>query len=138
VPIANKWWINVFGGTQRALLFTFIKKYALPPPLAVVTDRFIVQTARQCQQSVCGIDLKRGAGPARHDDVGQSRRRWRVTDDADRRLYTADDDAEGRVLEYVEHVERKRELDEVVTGRLVKWDVEDDAGTVLPVAGVDA
>jgi len=70
------------------------------------TYRFIVETAGKCQYSVRGVEAERGAGPARRDGVGQRRRGRSVPDDGDGRFDAADDDAEGRVLGYVEHVER--------------------------------
>jgi len=102
-----------------------------------VTNRFVVQSVCQREYSVCGIKAEHGAGPARPDGVSRPRRRCLVTDNGDERLDAADCDARQSVLYNVEHVERYGELDETVVIRLIKTDVEHDAGAMQAITGSD-
>jgi len=61
-----------------------------------------------------------------------------MTDDGDERLQATHCDAEWRVLDHVEHVQRLGELNQVdVEPRLDDGHVEVDAGIVLTVIGTD-
>ena len=109
---------------------------------ATVTNRLIVETVGERQYSVGDVEVERRACPARRDGVGQPPRGRRpVTDDADERLDSSDDDPRRHVLSHVEHVERLRELEQqlmTTVFRLIQGDVEVDAGAVRTVARSDA